>query len=192
MDELFLHTCCGPCASVAVPAWRHEGVEPTLWFWNPNIQPEAEHARRVDSFARFAAAEDVRAVVAGSGDVERRATAWREWAGALAGATADERCRRCLRLRLLSAAEAAAEARAGRFSTTLTVSPYQRHDLIRGFGEDAGARYGVEFVYLDLRERFRESYAESRRLGLYRQPYCGCAASKWEAWAQKHAKRPTR
>jgi epoxyqueuosine reductase len=192
MDELFLHTCCGPCASVAVPAWRREGVEPTLWFWNPNIQPGAEHARRLGSFARFAAEEQVPVVVAGSDDFSRRAAAWREWTDSLAGATADERCRRCLRLRLLSAAQAAAEVRAARFSTTLTVSPYQRHDLICEFGEEAGARYRVEFVYFDLRERFRESYAESRRLGLYRQSYCGCVASKWEAWAQKQARRRTR
>jgi len=73
-----------------------------------------------------------------------------------------------------------------RFSTTLSVSPYQRHDLIRAAGERAAAITGVDFVYLDLRDSFRQSYAESRRLDLYRQPYCGCAASKWEAW---HARR---
>ncbi len=189
MDELFLHTCCGPCASVAVPAWRREGVEPALWFWNPNIQPEAEHTRRLDSLLRFAGAERVAVLARPAGATRARREAWAEWAEALAGESPERRCRRCLRLRMLGAAEAAAGAGAARFSTTLTVSPYQRHDLIRAFGEDAGARYGVAFVYLDLRDRFRESYTESRRLGLYRQPYCGCAASKWEAWALKQARR---
>jgi predicted adenine nucleotide alpha hydrolase (AANH) superfamily ATPase len=47
----------------------------------------------------------------------------------------------------------------------------------------------VTFVYLDLRESFRQSYGESRRLDLYRQPYCGCAASKWEAWHTRAALR---
>jgi len=42
-------------------------------------------------------------------------------------------------------------------------------------------------VYLDLRDSFRGSYAESRRLDLYRQRYCGCAASKWEAWQRRWA-----
>ena len=76
-----------------------------------------------------------------------------------------------------------------RFSTTLTVSPYQRHDLIVAAGEAAADAHGVDFVYLDARDRFRESYAESRRLELYRQPYCGCAASKWEAWHERRARR---
>ena len=186
MDTLFLHTCCGPCATVAVPAWRREGVEPAVWFWNPNIQPDAEHARRLDSFTKFAAAEELAVVRPAA---RARDAAWSAWATALGSAAADERCRRCLRLRLLAAAEAAAATGARRFSTTLSVSPWQRHDLIRAFGEEAGARYGPEFVYLDLRSRYGESYAESRRLGLYRQPYCGCAASKWEAWAQKQARR---
>ena len=78
-----------------------------------------------------------------------------------------------------------------RFSTTLTVSPYQRHDLIVRAGEGAAAAHGVDFVYLDARERFRDSYAESRRLELYRQPYCGCSASKWEAWHERR-ERPRR
>ena len=76
-----------------------------------------------------------------------------------------------------------------RFSTTLTVSPYQRHDLIVAAGEAAAAAHDVDFVYFDLRASFRESYAESRRFGLYRQPYCGCAASKWEAWEQRRARK---
>src|SRR5512140_3827105 len=118
MDELFLHTCCGPCASVAVPAWRREGVEPELWFWNPNIQPEAEHARRLDSLMRFATAEGVGVLGPPAVVTRPRREAWGEWAEALAGESPELCCRRCLRLRMLGAAEAAANAGATRFSTT--------------------------------------------------------------------------
>ncbi len=90
---------------------------------------------------------------------------------------------------MADAAAAAVAAAATRFSTTLSVSPYQRHDLIRAAGAAAADEHGVQFVYLDLRARFRESYAESRRLGLYRQKYCGCAASKWEAWSERRARK---
>ena len=76
-----------------------------------------------------------------------------------------------------------------RFSTTLTVSPYQRHDLIERAGEEAAAEWGVEFLYRDLRAHFRHSYDESRRLGLYRQRYCGCVVSKWRAWESRRARR---
>jgi predicted adenine nucleotide alpha hydrolase (AANH) superfamily ATPase len=93
----------------------------------------------------------------------------------------------------LDAAGAAARALGfSRFSTTLTVSPYQRHDLIVRAGEAAADAHGVDFVYLDVRDRFRDTYAESRRLDLYRQPYCGCTASKWEAWHERRDRRERR
>jgi predicted adenine nucleotide alpha hydrolase (AANH) superfamily ATPase len=186
MDDLFLHACCGPCATVAVPAWRGEGVEPRLWSWNPNVQPAVEHERRHESLLRFAAAEEVALAVERE---EAPGQEWRAWAASLSATPPEARCATCLRLRMADAAAAAFACGASRFSTTLSVSPYQRHDLIRAGGEAAAAAHGVEFVYLDLRPRYRESYAESRRLGLYRQKYCGCAASKWEAWSARQARR---
>ena len=186
MDDLFLHACCGPCATVAVPAWRAEGVEPRLWFWNPNVHPAVEQARRRAGLETYAAAEAVPLV---EPRPRGQSAAWRDWAASLATTPPEARCAACLRLRLRAAAAAAAAVGAARFSTTLSVSPYQRHDLIRAAGEEAAAESGVPFEYLDLRPRFRESYAESRRLGLYRQKYCGCAASKWEAWEQRWARR---
>jgi predicted adenine nucleotide alpha hydrolase (AANH) superfamily ATPase len=101
----------------------------------------------------------------------------------------EARCAACLRLRLREAARHAAQRAVPRFATTLTVSPYQRHDLIRLAGEAAGDEFGVEFLYRDLRPEFRHSYEESRRLGLYRQRYCGCVVSKWQAWEQRLARK---
>jgi epoxyqueuosine reductase len=186
MPDLLLHACCGPCSTVAVPAWRERGLEPLAWFHNPNVQPDVELERRLQSMRRFSRA------VALELAVHRReppAAEWREWAAVQATAAPDARCAACLRLRLRAAAAAAAARGFTRFSTTLSVSPYQRHDLIQAAGEAAAAACGVNFVYLDLRERFRESYAASRQLELYRQRYCGCAASKWEAWHQRAARR---
>jgi predicted adenine nucleotide alpha hydrolase (AANH) superfamily ATPase len=184
--DLLLHACCGPCSTVAVPAWRERGLEPLAWFCNPNIQPVAESERRLDSMRRFSRAARMELVVEGR---TSEAAAWNAWAAGLGAAAAEERCSVCLGLRLRQAAATAADRGLRRFSTTLTVSPYQRHDLIVVAGEAAAAEYAVDFVYLDLRDAFRGSYAESRRLDLYRQPYCGCAASKWEAWAQRRARK---
>lgn len=184
MTDLLLHACCGPCSTVAVPAWRERGVEPLAWFHNPNIQPAAELERRTESMARLARAAGLQLVVE-----EDATAAWREWTIALRVARPGERCAACLGLRLGAAAKAAAALGVARFSTTLSVSPYQRHDLIQEAGERAAAATGVAFAYLDLRESYRDSYAESRRLDLYRQPYCGCAASKWEAWQERAARK---
>lgn len=186
VTDLLLHTCCGPCSTVAVPAWRERGVDPVGWFENPNIQPGAELERRRESMRRYSRAAGLELIVPGDGE---EAPGWRSWRDGLADAAPDERCAACLGLRLGAAGKAARELGFSRFSTTLTVSPYQRHDLIIAAGEGAAGAHGVDFVYLDGRGRFRDGYAESRRLELYRQPYCGCAASKWEAW---HARRERR
>jgi len=185
VKDLLLHTCCGPCATVAVPAWRARGHEPLAWFGNPNIQPAADLERRLESMRRFSEAAELELVVA---DVMHE-DAWRAWAAELDTLPAEERCRVCLGLRLDEAGAAAVRLGVERFATSLTVSPHQRHDLIAAAGEAAARRHGVAFLSLDLRDRFRDSYAESRRLDLYRQPYCGCAASKWEAWHERRRRR---
>ena len=188
MDDLLLHVCCGPCSTVAVPAWRERGLEPLAWFHNPNIQPAAEYERRLESMLRFGRAAGLE-VVGNPGVSACEAAGWEAWVRLERVAAPAERCAACMRLRLGAAAGAAVRLGVKRFSTSLSVSPYQRHDLIQEAGERAAAEHGVDFVYLDLRGAFRESYAESRRLDLYRQPYCGCAASKWEAWHERRARR---
>jgi len=171
-----------------VPAWRARGLEPVGWFRNPNIQPAVELERRRESLLRYSRAAALELLV----DDEPPSSAWGEWLACLGQASPEERCGLCLGLRLDEAARAAAALGLGRFSTTLSVSPYQRHDLVRAAGETAAAAHGVGFVYLDLRGAYRESFAACRRLDLYRQPYCGCAASKWEAWHERDARRRAR
>jgi predicted adenine nucleotide alpha hydrolase (AANH) superfamily ATPase len=186
MTDLLLHACCGPCSTVSVPAWRERGVEPVAWFENPNIQPAAELERRREGMRRYGRAAALDLIEQKSGE---EAPEWGAWREGLAAATPGERCAVCLGLRLDAAGAAARDLGFSRFSTTLTVSPYQRHDLIIAAGETAADAHGVDFVYLDARDRFRDSYAECRRLDLYRQPYCGCAASKWEAWHERRERR---
>ncbi len=81
------------------------------------------------------------------------AAGWEAWARLQREAAPAERCAACMRLRLGAAAAAAARLGVKRFSTSLSVSPYQRHDLIEAAGERAAAEHGVDFVYLDLRRR---------------------------------------
>ena len=84
----------------------------------------------------------------------------------------------CYAERLERAASVAKSGCFDAFTTTLLVSPFQKHDLIRKIGEEAGKKYGVEFLYKDFREGFKEGVEKSKELGLYRQPYCGCIYSE--------------
>ncbi len=150
MSELLLHACCGPCSTVAVPAWRERAVEPVVWFQNPNIQPAAELERRLESMRRYGRAAGLDLVVEPE---VLLGEAWGRWAiEEERSATPEERCAACLGLRLRGAAAAAARLGIRRFATTLTVSPYQRHDLIARAGEEAAEEHGVTFAYLDLRD----------------------------------------
>jgi predicted adenine nucleotide alpha hydrolase (AANH) superfamily ATPase len=191
--DLLLHVCCGPCASVAVPDWRETGHTPRALFFNPNIEPQAEYERRLAALHTLAVDIDLPVVVEGAddaGDETRGAlAAWRDGWRADGPADREGRCRLCIVLRLFETARRAAEVGAPAFATSLAVSPYQSHEMIREAGAMAAATFGVEFVYRDQRPLFRRQFDECRRLGLYRQSYCGCALSKWEAWHDRRARR---
>jgi hypothetical protein len=95
-----------------------------------------------------------------------------------------ERCGDCFRLRLSKTALVAREKGFDAFTTTLLISPYQKHELLREIGEQIAQREDVEFLYEDLRTGFRESQRISRELNLYHQKYCGCLYSEWERFGK--------
>ena len=71
------------------------------------------------------------------------------------------------------------------FSTTLLISPYQNHELLKKTGEMLSKKYGIEFLYRDFRPGFREGQNKARSLGLYMQKYCGCVFSEEERYLSK-------
>jgi predicted adenine nucleotide alpha hydrolase (AANH) superfamily ATPase len=95
-----------------------------------------------------------------------------------------DRCRDCYRLRLAKTAEVAQQRGLDAFTTTLLISPYQRHHLIREIGDELANVRGVRFHFEDFSPGFRESHRLSRELGLYHQGYCGCVYSEWERYGK--------
>ena len=89
-----------------------------------------------------------------------------------------DRCSFCYHDRLKSTALMAKRGRFDAFSTTLLYSKFQQHDLIKSMGESIAKQTGVAFLYHDFREYWKEGICESKRLGLYRQQYCGCIYSE--------------
>ena len=96
-----------------------------------------------------------------------------------------ERCLICYRLRLGRTAQVASREGFDCFSTTLLISPYQQHEMLRLVGEEMASLHGVPFYYEDFRVGYRESRNISRDLDLYRQQYCGCIFSEWERYRDK-------
>ena len=95
-------------------------------------------------------------------------------------------CEGCYRVRLSKTAEMAKELDFDGFTTTLLISPYQKHDLLKQVGEEIALEIGKAFYYQDFRIGYRESRQMARDMKLYMQKYCGCGIELRE-WNQEPA-----
>jgi len=170
--KVLLHTCCGPCAVFPVSFLQAEGFEVTLFFYNPNIYPPEEKMRRIDSLALLAREEQW--------TVTYDDAPYEDYARVVGRKDGLERCRACYRLRLEKTARTARERGYEAFSTTLLVSPYQRHEEIRLTGDALAGTQGISFIYRDFRVGYRRGRNVARGKHVYMQKYCGCLASRKE------------
>ena len=88
------------------------------------------------------------------------------------------RCEKCYAERVWQTARKAKAEGYDAFSTTLLVSPYQKHERIKAIAMEASEALGIPFHYIDPRPHFREGNREAREMGLYMQKYCGCIFSE--------------
>jgi predicted adenine nucleotide alpha hydrolase (AANH) superfamily ATPase len=175
--RILLHSCCGPCTLYPLRTLRTAGHDVTGFFFNHNIHPYQEYARRLESAQRMAEGETVDLLVRDDYDLE----------GFLANVAADpaKRCGYCYASRLRATAAAASEHGYEAFTTSLLYSRYQRHEEIRVLGEQAGKAFDVTFLYEDYRTGWQEGIRLSKEAGLYRQQYCGCIYSEKERYAPR-------
>ena len=179
--KLLLHTCCAPCAIYPLKVLREQNHQVTGYFYNPNIQPYREFAKRKATLEEYAQMADLEVLFNPSYDLEEFLSQTRPWG--------PDRCRVCYRIRLTAAAQEAREQSFEAFTTTLLYSRFQKHDWIRDVGEEVGRRYEIPFYYLDFRAGWNEGVTESKALGLYRQPYCGCVFSEKERFHRNTVSR---
>lgn len=181
-ESLLLHSCCGPCSSYVLE-YLSAYLPITLYYYNPNIVPEPEYQLRLAAQTRICtllpAVHPVKLV---AGDYDPAAFAVR-MQGTEGSPEGGERCRRCIALRLREAAQMAIRCGCTCFTTTLTISPHKDAPFINACGAALEREYGVKFLPSDFKKRggFKRSIELSREYGLYRQDYCGCAASAAEA-----------
>ncbi|MCL2065961.1 MAG: epoxyqueuosine reductase QueH [Treponema sp.] len=182
--KLLFHCCCAPCTLACIDQLPARDL--SLFWYNPNIHPFTEYLSRLKTLEAFAAANGLPLETAGGYGLKPFLIAvFPE----MENTSVRRRCEICYRLRLEKCAQFAAEKGFAAISTSLLASPYQDHDAIRRAGEDAAAKYGVDFYYRDFRGGFRESQARARSIGYYMQKYCGCIFSEEERYAKKPEKR---
>lgn len=55
MKKVLMHTCCAPCSVYCIDSLREEDIEPTVFWYNPNIHPYIEYKTRRDCLKDYAA-----------------------------------------------------------------------------------------------------------------------------------------
>ncbi len=176
--KLLMHTCCAPCSIYCIDALRKEGIEPVLYWYNPNIHPYMEYKQRRDTLKEYAKSIEVKAIFEENYGLDEFC---RNVINNLENRCVDY----CYKVRLEQTAKYAKDNGYEAITTTLLVSPYQKHDELKNLGEKIAQKYGLKFIYRDFRVGFREGQAKARELGLYMQKYCGCIFSEEDRYKKK-------
>jgi predicted adenine nucleotide alpha hydrolase (AANH) superfamily ATPase len=145
-----------------------------VWY-NPNIQPDDEHQRRLEAMRAVAGRTETRLAV-----LEYEVARWREeCAGLMDEPEGGARCEVCFRMRLEAVARWAVAEGIETIATTLTISPHKDAGRINAIGAEVAAHHHLRFLAEDFKQEhgFQRSVELSRRWGLYRQGYCGCLPS---------------
>ncbi len=171
--RILLHTCCAPCLVYPLDDLRSEGHEVAALFLNPNIHPYSEYLRRLDAFRIYTRDNQVSVVD------EDPPSQMEDWLREIVYRES-QRCSICFNFRLERTAAIAERKGFDAFSTTLLYSRFQKHDLLKLMGEAVSEKFGIPFVYKDWRKGWTEGLRKYRKLGLYRQKYCGCLYSEKE------------
>jgi len=185
--KVLLHCCCGPCLGGSFPILEKTiGSGNTAVFWeNPNIHPYVEYIQRSNSFLKLSDALGLK-VFKGDADYGLN-----RFLANLRGVYDERRCETCYSMRFEAVAKAAVIHGFDAISTTLFISPYQNHDLLKDIGEKTAQKHGLKLCYVDFRPGFKNTYDVIRENDLYKQKYCGCIFSEYDRFKNdKKLKNP--
>lgn len=172
--KVLLHICCAPCSIYPFKELlKNSAYKVKGFYFNPNIHPYEEYLRRRLAVEEYSKKADLDVIYPEYKPdyFFKRISNYEE---------KPARCKVCWHIRLEETALHAKENGFDSFSTTLLISPYQDHLIIKEIGFEVAKRYKLNFYYQDFRAGFRESQNEARQHNLYRQKYCGCKYSLLE------------
>jgi predicted adenine nucleotide alpha hydrolase (AANH) superfamily ATPase len=152
------------------------GLEPTVFYFNPNIYPQEEYERRKAENIRYVRSLNLPFV---DGDYDHEA-----WKGKMQGLEHEpergRRCLACFAMRMNETARYAAEHGFTVFATTLTASRWKDITQIAKAGNDAASLFPNLTFWA---QNWRKGGLSNRRNELiklhsfYNQTWCGCEYS---------------
>jgi len=175
-SRILLHSCCAPCEGEVLETLLESSIQPTVFFYNPNIHPKREYELRKSEDKKFCDKVGVEHVDADY-DVRNwfervKGLEWEPERGA--------RCTECFDMRFERTALYAYENEFTVFSSSLGISRWKNMIQINGSGERAADRYEnlVYWTYNWRKAGGSQRMIEiSKREKFYQQEYCGCVFS---------------
>lgn len=182
--KLLMHTCCAPCSVYCIDSLREEGIEPTVYWYNPNIHPYTEYKARRDCLKEYTKSIGVEAIFEEDYGLD-------EFCKNVISDLKNRCVNYCYKVRLEKTVKYAKEHGYDAFTSTLFVSIYQKHEELKKICEELANKYKIKFLYRDFRVGFREGQAKAREIGLYMQKYCGCVFSEEERYNSHNTTKPS-
>ena len=183
--KVLLHACCAPCSSAIVEWMMAHGIEPVIYYFNPNIYPLEEYEIRKNESKRHAESLGISWI-----DDDYNHEAWRcDITGLENEPERGRRCEMCFYHRLLATAKKAQELGIPFFATTLASSRWKSLDQIERAGlkaaEEANSQEPTANVQFWAQNWRKDGLQERRNellkeYGFYNQLYCGCEFSHKE------------
>jgi len=180
-QRLLVDVCCGPCAIPIGELYSNpekitsHDFELTFYVTNSNIHPFSEYVKRLQTIRQVVRHYKNNIIIDNYSP--------KEWLETVKGLEqepeGEKRCVSCYTYRLEKTAQYASTHSFKFFTTTLTTGPSKEAKIINDIGKTIAAKYALTFVELDLKKSggFLKSVVMSKKLGLYRQNYCGCVFS---------------
>ncbi len=174
--KVLLHSCCAPCAGELMEIMQENGLELTIFFYNPNIHPKKEYEIRKNENIRFAEKLGIEFV-----DADYDVQNWFTKAKHLEHEPErGVRCSMCFDMRFVRSAEYAAENGFSLFTSSLGLSRWKNMEQINQSGYFA-ANHFPGLTYWDYNWRknggSERMYKIAKRENFYQQQYCGCIYS---------------
>ena len=174
-NKVLLHTCCAICSGYPIRKLQELEYEPIAYFFNPNIYPDSEYQKRLESQKRLCDELKCELIVEDYTpniymDIMQGFDGYEEGSA---------RCKRCSELRLLRTIQKAKELEIDKYTTSISISPHKSFTVIKDLAKFFAGYFQAEFIDIDFREQngFLKTNQTSKELNLYRQNYCGCETS---------------
>ena len=175
--KLLLHICCAPCSAACIKVLREENIDIVGYWYNPNIHPFKEYDSRLKALKEYSKMISLNVIYDDFYGLD-------EFVKNTVNII-DNRCGYCYLSRMERVVKYAHDNGYDAFSSTLFISPYQKHDLLKSICENLSKKYNIQFLYRDFRPYYELGREMFRETGLYMQKYCGCIFSERERYKKE-------